>query len=327
MSDRGVFTISLDTELGWGSFDKGGLARHETAYRTTHEVVDRLCETFERYDVPATWAVVAHLFADCDREHADLREVSGWYDGLPCLRGADTDLWLAPEILDRIRSVSPEQDVGLHGYSHMILGDQPREAARAELDAAVERAQSVGLDPDSFVFPRNRIGHRELLAERGFTVYRGVDARWYERSSLAGPVRKPFRFLEEAASATPPVVTPRERSGLVCVPGSQVFRPVHGGWQYTPEHSQRRRARKGLRRAAETGGIFHLWFHPFNLGRDPDTLCDELTAILSTAAELREAGDLDVLSMAEVATAFENGRWNGSEPEDTNGSAGNRGVS
>lgn len=40
--DKGVFTISLDTELAWGTFNQGNVDRHEKAYRNTPEVIDRL---------------------------------------------------------------------------------------------------------------------------------------------------------------------------------------------------------------------------------------------------------------------------------------------
>jgi len=314
---RGVFTISLDTELGWGSFDKGSLDRHETAYRNTPAVVDRLCTLFDRYDVSATWAFVAHLFDDCGGAHPDLEAASEWYGQLPCMRDADRTLWYAPDLFETVRECSPPQEVGLHGYSHLVFADHDRATADRELAAAVEAAARHGVDPVSFVFPRNRIAHASLLADHDFEVYRGVNDRWYERPGVPERGRKPLRFAAEALATTPPVVTPVERDGVVCVPGSQVFRPDHGGWGLTPDGTQVTRATKGLERAATTGGVFHLWCHPFNLARNPADLLAKFGTILERAAALRADGRLDVAPLRAVAADYRGGRWDGTESTPT----------
>jgi len=304
----GVFTISLDTELAWGSFDSGGIERYGPAYRETPAVVDGLCELFDRHDVAATWAVVAHLFADCDghdRSEGSRRE---WLDRAPCQRGVDRRLWYAPELFETVRNCPTDQEVGLHGYSHLIFDEHSRAAAEAELAAAVEAADTVGLDPASFVYPRNAVAHRDLLADYGIGVYRGVDARWYERR-LPATGRKPLRYLDEATRLTPPAVTPIERDGVVSVPGSQVFRPDRGPWAYTPDGSQAARARKGLDRAVETGGVFHLWFHPFNLAGEREHHLSLLEGVLEHAGGLRDAEKLEIMTLTDVAGAYREGRW------------------
>lgn len=294
----GYFTISLDTELSWGSFDTAGVATHREAYLNTRDVVDGLCGLFETYEIPATWALVAHLLDDCGGEHQKrlspaYDELNEWYDSLPCSSGIDRELWYAPELLDRIRSCAVPQEVGLHGYTHLVFSEYSRSVAATELETAIAIAREHGIDPVSFVYPRNRIAHRDVLREHGIEVYRGVDARWYEHTPL-GPGRKLARFADESLQMTPPVVEPRMRDGLVEVPGSQILRPFHGGWQYTPRQSQIARAKKGLQRAAETGRIFHLWFHPFNLALESERLLDSLDEILTYANALREDDRLEI---------------------------------
>jgi|AntRauMinimDraft_4_1070384.scaffolds.fasta_scaffold02396_2 hypothetical protein len=94
--DKGVFTISLDTELAWGAFDKGNVDRYEDAYRNTPEVINRLCDLFDEYEIPATWAVVSHLLESCDGDHSDrlspdFEWVDDWFGELPCASGMDED--------------------------------------------------------------------------------------------------------------------------------------------------------------------------------------------------------------------------------------------
>ncbi|MDS0278467.1 polysaccharide deacetylase family protein [Halomicroarcula sp. S1AR25-4] len=312
MSDRpGAFVVSLDTELAWGTFDVGKIDRYEPAYREARGVVEDLCTLFDEYEVPATWAVVAHLLEDCGGVHAAGPEptypwVDGWHDALPCRTGVDRDLWYAPDIVDRIRSCTVDHEIGLHGYTHVLLGESGchREAAEREVGTAMAVANDHGLDPQSYVFPRNRIGHRDVLADAGIDVYRGRDARWFERWSLPSLARKPPRYLEEALHRTPPSVWPREREGLLELPGSQVFRPYHDGWQWTHPDSQRRRAVAGLNRAAATGGIFHLRFHPFDLGFDRERLLGVFESILAHAESLSIEGALVPMTMSDAATEY-----------------------
>lgn len=310
-SDTGIFTISLDTELAWGTFDtERGYRPYEEAYRRTPEVVRELCSLFEEYDIPATWAVVAHLFEDCDGHHdaptVDLEWIDDWYGSLPCRSDVDHELWYSPKILELIQSCTPKQDIGLHGYTHQILGhpDCPPRAAEHELTAAVAVLEDHGISPSSFVFPRNQIGHLDALEDAGIDVYRGRDDVWFERWQLSRYLRKPFRFANEALSWTPPVVTPQINSGLVEIPGSQVFRPFHDGWEYAPSRTRLRRAKKGLDAAVETGQIFHLRFHPFDLGFDPDRLLDSLQHILRYANRLCDENRLEIRSLSEIADDY-----------------------
>ena len=307
--DTGVFTISLDTELAWGTFDKGNIEQYEAAYRNTPQVIDRLCELFDEYEIPATWAVVSHLLEECDGDHSDRTSpdfawVDDWFDQLPCASGIDEDLWYAPWLIEKIQDCQTEQEIGLHGSTHMQLGADGclRQHADEEIGAAVETLRSHGVEPTSFVFPRNDVGHVDVLREHGLEVYRGVDARWYERASVLSAVKPPLRFADEAIRGTPPVVEPVNRDGIVEIPGSQVFRPSHDGWQYTPGESSVVRAKKGLRRAAHTGGVFHLWFHPFNLGHKPDRDLARLEAVLTAAAELAAEGELVCRQLANAVS-------------------------
>lgn len=310
MSDKttGTFTISLDTELAWGTFDtKNGCDPYREAYLRGPEIVNRLCVLFEQYDISATWAVVAHLFEDCDGHQdfptVDFDWIDEWYGELPCESGVEREMWYSPTILESIKTCSPGQDIGLHGYTHLILGHPscPQRAAERELSAAVAVLEDHGISPSSFVFPRNQIGHLDVLENSDIDVYRGYDDIWFERWQLPRYLRKPFRFANEVLSWTPPVVTPRVNNGLVEIPGSQAFRPFHDGWEYAPGRTRFRRAKKGLDTAAETGKIFHLRFHPFDLGFDLDRLLDSLQDIFRYADMLRDENRLEIRSLSEIA--------------------------
>ncbi len=305
--DTGVFTISLDTELAWGTFDKGNVERYEKAYRNTPEVIDQLCDLFDEYEIPATWAVVSHLLEDCggnhpDRTSPDFEWVDDWFGELPCASGMDEELWYAPWLLNRIQDCGTEQEIGLHGSTHMQLGADgcSWRHAEEEIGVAVETLRSHGIEPKSFVFPRNDIGHLDVLQEHGIEAYRGVDARWYERASVPDVLKPSLRFADEAARLKPSVVEPVERGDIVEVPGSQVFRPSHNGWKYTLGGSSVARARKGLECAARVGGVFHLWLHPFNLGHELEKDLTRFEDLLRVVKQFVERRDIECRSMNDL---------------------------
>ena len=80
-----------------------------------------------------------------------------------------------------------------------------------------------------------------------------------------------------------------------------IYFPMHGLRRYIPMDLRVRRAYKGLKEAADTKRIFHLWFHPTNLADGIEEMFSGLRMIFERVVELRNRGELDVLSMGCVA--------------------------
>ncbi|MDP2942084.1 MAG: hypothetical protein Q8O36_01005, partial [Candidatus Omnitrophota bacterium] len=73
MSRQGIFVISIDTELAWGTFDHGGHIKYNEAYKRYRSIVSKILELFSKYEIRATWAIVGHLFLDaCTKESGRL---------------------------------------------------------------------------------------------------------------------------------------------------------------------------------------------------------------------------------------------------------------
>ena len=63
--DKGVFTLSLDTELAWGMIDKPiSLINNKEYFYNTRKVIDKIIELLEKYQISATWAVVGALLLE-----------------------------------------------------------------------------------------------------------------------------------------------------------------------------------------------------------------------------------------------------------------------
>ncbi len=320
--ERGAFLLTLDFELAWGSRDLPGVDREalvDQALRTREAVVDPLLDLLVSRGVPATWAAVGHLFLGEARRDAAGRlhpEVvpprhpwhpEPWLADVPEGDEAGQAAWMARSILERVRDAG--QPVGCHGFSHEIYGDPgcARQSADTALGAAVRAAAGLGVRPRAFVFPRNRVGHLDLLAKHGFTCYRGP-APGVTR--LPGPAGRLGHLGAVAAGAPPPTVLPEPGPhGLWNIPASAAFLPVHGVRRAIPLGQRVRRLARGVEAAARSRRVMHLWLHPINLAgtraSDPPRLVGALAEVLDRVAALVKAGDLEATDMASLAARAE----------------------
>lgn len=316
--DRGVFTISIDFELIWGTMDKYGPERFRAACELERrEVIDRLLRLFAEFEISATWCIVGHLFlSQCKSEngrkhpeivrptHAWLQQ--DWFAHDPCDSEDDDHLFLGRSLVEKIRACAVPQEIGCHTFSHVIFGDAgcSRATAESELTECVRLAREAGIELRSFAFPRDRIGHLDVLREYGMACYRGREPHWYERRKLPEPIRRLASLGGVLIAAEPPLVMPEwQREGIWNIPGSMIYFPNHGFRRYIPIALRVRRAIKGLKAAARQRKIFHLWFHPTNLADDMEAMFAGLRAILQQANELRAQGGLTILPMGDLVPA------------------------
>jgi peptidoglycan/xylan/chitin deacetylase (PgdA/CDA1 family) len=296
----GSVVISIDAELGWGFCDyeqppPSRVAAGRAGWRT-------LLDLLGAHDLPATWAVVGHLFLDdCDGVHPELPSVEGWFDRERTAWLRRPELRFGRDLVAATAGSPVGHELACHSFSHVLFDDArvTREIARAEIEVAVEAARSFGVEFDSFVFPRNRIGHRDLLAAHGFRCYRGLRSRPGGRLRRAGG-----KVLSAIDPGRVDLVAPRvDEYGLVEVPAS-LFLFGFEGWPRRLAASLGtdpvvRQAEHAIDRASREDGLFHLWLHPNNLRTARDV--ERVRAVLAHLAARRERTDLTVETMAEVA--------------------------
>lgn len=307
----GSVVISIDAELAWGFHDQSEPPwdRIESARAGWRALLDLLAE----FEVPATWAFVGHLLTE---------DCPGDPPGAPCPCRAPrwrdrSALRFAPSLVEAVRDADVPHELGSHSFTHPEFGEIGRDRARTELSRARGAAARYGIDTQSFVFPRNSVGHRDLLAEQGFTCYRGV-----------GPARNGSRLRRLAQATvgdwTPPLVTPRvDEYGLVDVPDSLYLFRFEGRPRTVVETLREdpvvRFCRNGIDAATREDGVFHCWLHPNNLVADRDR--DRLRAILSYLDDRRD--ELEVETMGQVAARVTADR---EPPHDHHGQPGGAGT-
>lgn len=259
----GTVVISLDFELGWGH--KRIRSEYIEELRNNESKIEprinALIELFDSYNIGATWGVVGEL-----------------------LRNDEDSLFHNPGLINTLNKSDVDHDIGLHSYSHRSYDNLTRDEAREDLAKGLNALSKFDIDPDSFIFPRNRINHTETLAEVGFKCY---------RTGRGGRIQNPV------TNAVPAIAVPgREEFGLVSVPGSLFLAaPAR------PVTILRFQAALGLWRAIRNDAIVHFWLHPHNVVTRPEIL-DLLESTFSKIHDYRNSGDITVKTMTLIAETY-----------------------
>jgi len=311
----------VDTELAWGSVHRKQSQRNLELHKGEREIVRRLLSLFGRYRIKATWAFVGHLFLErCRRTGRDShnsvlqpnyrRHSEGWLVYDPYSDVKTDPLYYAPDIVDAVVKAHPRHEVASHTFTHVILGDPgcSREVAYSQLEACRRLASERNLPMTSVVFPRNSVGHLDVLCELEFTGFRGIEQSWYRSVYALSGLRKACHYLDRLAALTPPAYTRlscyrnnADGLWLVNLPASMLYAPYGGVWNLVPLSRRVLQAKKGVLAAVSKKGLFHLWFHPSNLATSA-LLWEGLEEILGfIAAEIRKGG-LESRTMAETAS-------------------------
>jgi Polysaccharide deacetylase len=282
----GKLTISIDLELAWGFWDiltPDILRLSETMERP---ICDKLLELFDRYHIPATWAVVAALL---DRASAQ---------GRP---GSEAS-WYAPEIVDHIRAAKTSHEIGSHGGRHAYYDRMSEAQAAEDLDFVKQVHRDHGLTLDSFVFPRNAVGHLDLLARAGLRTFRGPDTGWVRIApKLGAHAGKAITFADKILPLPPTPARAQRCGSLVDIPGSMLLPGRDGMRRFILPAVSRAKLAMGLDWARRSGATFHFWFHPCNFYYRAEEQFATLAWFLARAAAEASRGRIEICTMGSYA--------------------------
>lgn len=284
----GVFCVSVDVEMAWGVWDTITAATEHMIEEADRPVLRRLIDLFDRYDVPATWAVVGRLIGEPSKAP-----------------GRVGPAWHAPEIMEWLRAAATRHDIGSHSFEHIYFGEISAQRTEDDLGAACETHRKLGLNFDSFVFPRNQVNHLPILACSGIKVYRSVDAGMVGAIGKGVPRLRPVaNLIDKMLPLAPPTVSPKaDSSGMTELESSMLLMGRNGARRIIRPQIILMKHKLGLHKAARSGSVFHLWFHPSNFYYSTEQQFDVLDRTLREAARLRAEGQLEIRTMANLAIA------------------------
>jgi len=151
--DRGILVVSVDVDVGCkevGVKNKGKNDLNVHMCLTEEEVGEieefatpLLIRFFDEMEVPVTFAL-----------RGQLTEIDG-------------------EIIELLLRSPLQHDIGAHGYYHNAFTSLLKSAADRELEMISVGMEKFGVKPKSFVFPKNKVAHLDLLEKWGYLCFRG----------------------------------------------------------------------------------------------------------------------------------------------------------
>ena len=321
----GSFVISLDLEKHWGVFDH---CAPDDAYWPNllgvSSAVPRLLKTFEDRQIHATWATVGLLFAESRQQQEAWRpKVLPVYarqklDPYRVNVGPDekTDPVHFARSLIELIAKTKGQEISTHTFAHIYMAEKGMtdEAISSDLESAKLAASSMGIQIKSIVYPRNQVTSSaiRLLSQAGILCYRGNptygpylarpgDNRYQTRVArlMDAYVGSPSAPTQSWSEVMEPGDMANVRSGHFLRPYSKVFAP------FLPIQIQR--ITRCIEHAAQSGSIYHLWWHPHNFGRHLDRNMEILDQILTEFDRCRSKYGMQSMNMIEAANAARSG--------------------
>ena len=309
--ERGAVLFSFDTEQIWGYFDRMNESQFENKYPDTLKAHEKLLSCLTATGISATWFVVGGMSLQGSEGADDVRMAAlprRWTSRIPPGTEATVPLWYRRSFVDCLRESKPFQEIGLHGgLTHFIWTDAlaTRKVVAQELSEGVKALEQALVRPLSFSFGREQEAYHSLLPAHGIRSYRGRTPVLACRlgRTLPGAL---LRVWDELLRITPPPVWPQETyPGLWNIPSSLFLYPIGASrTKIVALRSRFERFRRGLEAAVRYGGIFHFCLHPENLAESSYGFA-MFEDILELVTQSRDRGDVEILTMGQVATRMQ----------------------
>lgn len=316
----GHFYLSLDFELLWGLRHRMSKADFKRKGEQTREGVLRMLNLFEQYSTRTNWGVVGLLFCESQEEmlaaiekmqekvgdHFYLEELQRYIEAQVGNDETADRLHFANTLIDTIGS-SGLHEIGTHSFTHAPFTDEGFSDAffAADLQAAVDIGRQKGYEVQSLIFPWNKYGpaHLDACREMGINYYRTV-----EKSPLHHRAHQlPYRMGRWAENYLP-LCDKVSRNSFV--PGNKAPQAVPATRFFCPRlfhrplfrQLQMRRMGAEMKKAARTGSVYHVWWHPHNFSNDLEASLQQLEQLLVLYAQLRDEYGFTAVSFSDGRT-------------------------
>ena len=310
---KGIFTISIDYEFAWGYADKTLSFEDKVRIRQETDITKKLISLFEKYNIPATWAIVGHLLEKkCEWTNEHLlhpeyerpiykNETRDYFFQHPDKNNCSDTLWYdSQKLILQIKQSFACHEIANHSYAHILYDEQNTNEQAICVDIA--NSQRVHIEENlpykSFIFPRNVEGFHKQLKEIGVTHYRGKSCKRYSR--VPRVLRRLVHFCSYLIPYAPVSAPLLHSSGLVNVPGSMLLLGRNGLRKLIRPFIMTRKVKNGIQKAINKNQIFHLCFHPSNFSYDTEKQFWIFEEILKFAAKMRDENKLNIQTMSAI---------------------------
>ena len=314
MNKVGNLIISLDFELIWGVHDCETVDSFRNRVYGTRQAIPRLLDLFQKYDIHATWATVGLLFCKNKQELFEVEpkikpnykneklSVYNYFDTLG-EREDEDPLHYASSLIDLIKDTRG-QEIGCHTFSHYYCNaeGQTKETFNLDLESAKKVALKKGVELKSLVLPRNQFTKEsvEVAKNNDFVAVRGNPEVFAYNSNKK--LAKALRLIDSYLNIYDKCY---EKSGLFCkdyvnVRASSFFRQYNSKLKFL-EPLKISCIKRQMKKAAKQGKVFHLWWHPHNIGKNTDKNLRQLEELFQYYKVLEEKYSFKSQTMYEFA--------------------------
>ena len=321
MKKQGSLIISLDFELLWGIFDKVDYKDKIEYFQNTRNVIPRILNLFDKFEISCTWATVGMLFNHNWEEWSENfpavlpayhnRAFSAYEYGSRIKSTSTVDFCFAPDLIDKIIQV-PGQEIATHTYSHYycLEGGQTPEAFKADLELSIKLALDKGITLRSLVFPRNQYNfdYLKICHELGIRNVRSNPENWYWIDTQKDSLQQKFfrtgdAYIGIKDKSYKPTSLKKEDGVPLSQKASRLLRPYSSNKILNT--LKLKRIFSEMDYAAKNGEIYHLWWHPHNFGNNPEENINDLSLILEHYKILKDQYDFRSMNMDEIYLSLE----------------------
>ncbi|MGI6243639.1 MAG: polysaccharide deacetylase family protein [Prevotella sp.] len=286
--------------------------------KQVREVINRMINLFERYDVKATFATVGLIMQKPNSESLfpeklptyKRKELSPYHNNfINRIKSADESLYFGLDIIERLKRL-PNIEIGSHTYGHYYCWEKGQTLSQFEADIkkAIEVAKENGIDLKSIVFPCNQIdlAYLEICSKYGITSYRGTPMKYFGKSNSKFTFWKNrlCRLIDSYINLGGPTTFSlddvKDSNKILNIRASRFLRPYSKRLAFL-EGLKLRRIKNEMNYAVRHNEIYHLWWHPHNFGSNMEENFNTLEKILKYYSLCHNRWGMQSLTMKDFS--------------------------
>jgi hypothetical protein len=280
---EGSVTFSFDCEGKWGMTDIPTPWDVHLTRTNLLKAYEFILDILNEYDIAATFAFVGaftesrEIFLDQTLPILKSAAYSDWLDySMHRITDRTEEGWFVPELLEMVKDHS-SHEIATHGYTHIPFSMLDKADVYTELGLINNWAKKNELECSTIVYPRNIIGHQELLEKFGISGFRDLPVTLFDRQ-----IPKLIRTLIEEIWIFQKSEKIQEGNPIK-IPGGTFINWRYGFRNYIPAPVSVLKYKSMIKDAKLRNRVAHFWIHPHNFITSPSTkilfrkICEEVS--------------------------------------------------
>jgi len=293
----GIFILSFDCEGKWGINEY--LNSHHAHYFTNenlNQAYRGILNILKKTAIKGTFAFVGAFTMSLEEYRANqdwfsdiFIQNNNWFSNFnQSIKAGNCDGWLNPYAFEMVLKENTHE-LTSHGFSHLPLKENliTESVFFKEMELIKLVSQLKGMEPKTFVYPRNLIGYIDQLGRSGFLGYRNANNKSPIIIHRINNLLIEFNVYDRAQE-----ILAKHNSTLpICIPSGYFLNWRHGIRKKVPINISLKRYSHIINDCIQNNRLMHLWTHPHNF-IDGDQMYLLLGKVLEQVAFAIKRGDM-----------------------------------